>query len=66
MFSDKFQIEYNHFDAQNLDLKNQVKINATCQDLGVQFLKQKDKHNIIVKQDLDFEDVMSIQVLFGN
>ena len=40
MFVNEFKIEYNHFDAMDLKNKHQVKINASCQDTGVQVIQR--------------------------
>ena len=40
MFSKDFIIEYEHFDAQDLNLKHQIKINASCLDIGVNFIQK--------------------------
>jgi hypothetical protein len=40
MFSNGFSINYSHFDAQDLDVKHQVKINASCKEAGVQIIQK--------------------------
>lgn len=41
IYSRGFDIEYNHYDAQDLNTKYQIQLNATCQDFGVQFIKKQ-------------------------
>lgn len=38
MFAHEFKIEYNHFDAQDLKNKHQIKMSASCKDMGVQVI----------------------------
>lgn len=40
MFSNGFSITYGHYDAQDLDVKHQVKIKASCKDAGVQIIQK--------------------------
>ena len=60
MFSNGFSITYGHYDAQDLDVKHQVKIQACCKDAGVQIIQKfvrKDHenkgHDSLVSQQTD-------------
>jgi hypothetical protein len=40
MFSTDFKIEYNHFDAQDTKNEHQIKMHASCKDMGVQVIQR--------------------------
>ena len=40
MFSNEFQIQYDHYDAQDLNNSHQVIIKAFCKDIGLHVISK--------------------------
>jgi hypothetical protein len=59
MFSNEFAINYEHFDAKDLNNKKQVSIYAKCKDIGLNFVQNKKKIELTIEKDSDYEESQS-------
>ena len=55
LFSSKFFINYQHFDAKDLRNKNQIEIDAKFDDIGIS-LKSDNREDLLMKKSFDYAE----------